>query len=748
MKKSYIYFIFLVTQSWKLSYGYTPSKVSLTRFTRRSPTYNIPALLLPTHPDNESRRRNMKFHSTVQIQELDNMKQGLETNSNDWSLNGEYHDSDINNNNNDNSDKEQEEQEEQMTCRIAASADGKLHLKEDPSSSPPDRLLRRQIDQIYNAKFYTLFKSLSLNIHQDVEQEEADAEEKEECLESPIETTMSVNAHALKKSLEQSGFRLWKKRDLDLCEALNEGYLLRLSIQPDLKDFDPNLGRDLYPELYPFNSTAEADNSLLFDGRILIFTRGYSQEITRGRLLLPKFDYLQSSLVQRSAFAIARRLGQIESEIVQKMMELLNKCWHSFKVFIDETNAKIPSQAQPLLKKGMDFIENVGKKETYISKRKPSLKLERYVGSSAKYVDSPNNDYDALNPFLVCELEDKVTRSMSKDEEENVIVRDLLQGCENGQLKCKYDLQKSNSEPMHLLKRVSISNLVDFFSTGGRRRLIQSLFSISELIEPTYEEVCILWRPLPHKKTKPKKAFRPPKLVYYLAELFDLVDQLPKKDDDEPKLPPRPLEIRTFDRVPMANVQAVFPKTKLIFRPADALILDAVNTISLLAVLASQRFDSPKLDIIALVSVLLWVVRTFFRYSNKIARYDLLINKFLTSRITHRNRGALQYIVNEAAMQRSQRASLVHEWLKEKYDAEGSLISRNDILSVGQKELNARLRMDQPVNIDVNAALIDLTALNLIKFNENDELVVIRTEALATEALTTIWDQCFEVAEC
>jgi hypothetical protein len=170
-----------------------------------------------------------------------------------------------------------------------------------------------------------------------------------------------------------------------------------------------------------------------------------------------------------------------------------------------------------------------------------------------------------------------------------------------------------------------------------------------------------------------------------------------------------------------------------------------VNTVSLLAILLSQRFDSPKLDIIAFISVLLWVIRTFFRYSNKIARYDLLINKFLTSKISHRNRGALQYIVNEAAMQRSQRASLVYEWLKEKYYMNESVISRKDILLVGQKELNDRLHMEQPVNIDVNASIIDLTDLSLIKFNENDDLVYIRTELLATEALTDIWNQCFEV---
>ena len=738
MKESYTYFIIIAIGSLTISHGFTS-------ILKRSILTNIPAPPHPSWTHHDSFQSQTHVHSsTIQIQEDDTFLTKTLNTQDIRDLSLKQGDEDTNG-------EDQNEPEELMTCRIAASADGKLTIKEDPSScTPSDLLMRRQIDQIYNAKFYTLFKLLSLNIHKDVEQQQQEEEEEEEehanVGESPMPTNMTEQAHALRKCLEQSGFRLCAKRDLDLCEALNEGYLLRLSIQPDLQDLDPNLGRELYPELYQLNSTVQQpDKHLLFDGKILIFTRGYSQEITRGRLLLPKLDYLQSSLVQRSAFSIARRLGDAESEILQRMKQWMNKGWEALKGYVNKMNAKIPSQAQTLVEKGVELIESVGKNDKDTSRRKPSLKLERYVGSSAKYVDSPD-DYDALNPFLVCELEDKLTRSMPKDEEEMIIIRDLLKGYDSGELKCKYDIQKPNSEPMHLLKRVSISNLVDFFSTGGRRRLIQSLFSISELIEPTYEEVCILWRPLPNKTSKPKKAFRPPNIVYYLAELFDLVDQLPKNDMvEESKLDPQSIEMRTFDRVPMANLQAVFPKSKLIFRPADALILDAVNTFSLLAVLLSQRFDSPRLDIIAFVSVSLWVVRTFFRYSNKIARYDLLINKFLTSKISHRNRGALQYIVNEAAMQRSQRASLVHEWLKEKYDTNHLVVPRNNILLVGQKELNDRLRIDQPVNIDVNAALVDLTDLNLITFNENDELVDIRTGSQATEALNAIWNECFEV---
>jgi len=62
-------------------------------------------------------------------------------------------------------------------------------------------------------------------------------------------------------------------------------------------------------------------------------------------------------------------------------------------------------------------------------------------------------------------------------------------------------------------------------------------------------------------------------------------------------------------------------------------------------------------------SVSLWIVRTFVKYSNKQARYDLLVNKFLTSRMEHRNQITFEYVSNEAAELRGMRASLLHEWL-------------------------------------------------------------------------------------
>ena len=147
-------------------------------------------------------------------------------------------------------------------------------------------------------------------------------------------------------------------------------------------------------------------------------------------------------------------------------------------------------------------------------------------------------------------------------------------------------------------------------------------------IFPLPRKVVVIWRPLPKKPEKKRRLFPPmPKAVYDAAEIFGVEDRLPPRPSPLQPPDPSPLEVRAYTYVPMANLLAVLPKTRLVFRPADAFVFDLVSLLSLLAVLGSQRFDSPRLDLLAVVSVSLWFLRTFFRYSNKLARYDLLVNK-------------------------------------------------------------------------------------------------------------------------
>jgi hypothetical protein len=264
-------------------------------------------------------------------------------------------------------------------------------------------------------------------------------------------------------------------------------------------------------------------------------------------------------------------------------------------------------------------------------------------------------------------------------------------------------------------------------------------------VEPTYEEVVAIWRPL-LEKPFPKAKLRPPKFVYDVAEIFEIDDKLPELPVPEPEPLPRPLEIRAFDGVPMANVPAVLPKTKLLFRPADAFVFDLVTIVSLFAVFGSVRFDNPRLDLLALVSGTLWIVRTVIRYSNKLARYDLLVKKFLTSKISHRNSGALKYITRAAGTQRAIRTALVHLWLARlRKGTKGGMITRQSLIKDGSSGVNNILETSQTVRVDIEAALNDLVDLDLIGFSEDGEtLLYVRDDETVMETLKTTWNKLFE----
>lgn len=79
------------------------------------------------------------------------------------------------------------------------------------------------------------------------------------------------------------------------------------------------------------------------------------------------------------------------------------------------------------------------------------------------------------------------------------------------------------------------------------------------------------------------------------------------------------------------------------FKPATALRLDLVSLLSLVSVLATVRFTNLRYDILAAASVALWLLRTVFAYSNARARYDLLVKRFVTSKIALRGAGVVRW---------------------------------------------------------------------------------------------------------
>jgi Protein of unknown function (DUF3754) len=706
-----------------------------------------------------------------------------------------------------------------LVCRVVARSDCKLPSDWDMISSWSTSLhshddhqsqqncnyteILRQMDDIYHAKAHQQLRNLKYMQQHNVPSvntavpSDADTFHSNHKHSQPDKDEEKKLVATVRQSLEDSGYELLSRRDLDLCEALNVGYLLRLSIVPDVAvTFDNNIARELYPERFDPNTGfvwPEHLNDFLFDQRVLVYWRGYSKEKTLGRLLLPKLDYLQASLVQRFFGNIRTQLGRFERTLLMSSLSMYRHTTACFLYYMRNLAYRIPNDnlsrsvrkiiRSPYFYSSYKALNN-GRLPT-VSQMKANrthhggnsvFTLSRYGGTKTKFVGAPN-PRDALNPFIICEESNECSVGDESTEEclstadidecqdrfqleaqqqqprvQRVNQR-IYESLNRDDIRCPYDENVSSSltkailPPMQLLERVTISNLVDIFTKEGRRNLMKTIFAKSELIEPTYEEVVVVWRPLIENKQQHLRKFVPPKIVYDVADMFDMQDILPvrtKVPESADTIPP--LEIRTFEGVPMANLPAVLPKTKLIFRPADAFVFDLMSILSFAAIIGSVRFDNPKLDFIAIVSVGLWVIRTVLRYSNKLARYDLLVKNFLTSKITHRNVGALRYITNEAGSKRAKRAALVHMWLTDnRFTNGGSVLSgpliRSQLVALGQFGLQSIMNVMKRTPIDIDAALNDLEALQLVRrLDSSGQLLdVTRDEKHVSQGLKETW---------
>lgn len=653
-----------------------------------------------------------------------------------------------------------------LVCRVVALRDKKLPEVTDSALLPssliqsPTNILRR-LDDIYHAQAHQETRFLKYMQRSP----STPLAESAAVVCSSQEEEDSV-AQMLRNSLEDAGFERLSRRDLDLCESLNAGYLLRLSILPDVSELDPSIAQEFYPEYFhedgrPKNPQQLADQ-LLFDGRVLVYWRGYSKEVTRGRLLLPKIDYLQASLVQRLSGSVKRQLVATERFVWMKVLASYRKTTACFVHYLRMLADAMPSERStkalrkvirsPYAYSAYKAMSANGTLPTLRDLRAAAsdttiFKLSRYGGSKIKFVGNPNPT-DALTPFIICE-ENVNSCSLDVDtcskERAAKVNRDMYESLNSKDLLCPYDASNPGfrQSSFQLLERVSISSLVDIFTSEGRRNLMRTIFSKSELVEPTYEEVVVLWRPLPDEPQN-HPVFTLPKFAYDVADMFD-IEGLPEKPEKPPKPPQKSLEIRTFEGVPMANLPAILPKTKLVFRPADAFVFDLISIFSFLAVAGSLRFDNPKLDVIALVSVSLWLIRTVFRYSNKLARYDLLVKKFLTSRISHRNAGALKYLASQAGSQRATRAALVHKWLCSLH-RDDELLCRSWLIAYAKDGVNALIADLKETPIDVDAALNDLEDIGLVERTDNDGLFlrVLRDDRSIVRALGKVWRSVLE----
>lgn len=405
-------------------------------------------------------------------------------------------------------------------CRIVAASDGKLPKDKQSIANivrPPAIL--EKLDAIFHARAYEETRRFQYMQRSSFghDTNEASTTISTAPFFDPEEEEQLIRT--VRRCLEDAGFESLSKRDYDLCEALNAGYLLRLSILPDVGQADPRIYQEFYPERFYQNATFldTNDDELLFEGRILVFWRGYACEMTRGRLVLPKLDYLQANLVQRSAAHIVKSIGKAERFVLIKLNQYLRIMQRSLRRWLSGLVTTIPVGGR-LAKVAHYSTIMAWQNETTSTETTPTLRKEfdgndldyrprrffrlgRYGGSKIRFVGSPNPK-DALNPFLICEIPEvanppcpnahnsylhQIERSRSVAGDKNRATQKTIK---NDDFTCFYDGQSKNPpRSTQLLERVSISDVVDSFSHVGRARLLASFFSKSELIEPSFDEV-------------------------------------------------------------------------------------------------------------------------------------------------------------------------------------------------------------------------------------------------------------------
>ena len=348
------------------------------------------------------------------------------------------------------------------------------------------------------------------------------------------------------KSLRSAGFVPLDQRDIDLCEALNSEYLLRLSLVPSLGKLDPKISSDTYDdssdqvdELELQEKTKNNSDNQLFNGRILVFRRGYSEEINCDNLIIPKIDFWQAYLVQRFFRAITNTLTSGMTSIFSTFDSISNASKSKVREVLLDLSKHVPDFLSRYIlneEELVDFLEQIDRNEIETRKGKSLIRLKRYGGGSSIAPDLGGR----LTPFLV-------NNELNLEQAEDNGLGNLS-GYRKAKPQCDYD-EICGTEPksVKLIERINISSIL---SSGARKReLLKRLFTASNLVEPSYGEVVVLWRPQNPTSTFPKLATIP-QVVRDAAEIFDLVDSLPPKENTQ-KIPPAipSFEIRVFEQV-------------------------------------------------------------------------------------------------------------------------------------------------------------------------------------------------------
>ncbi|KAL3150907.1 hypothetical protein ABBQ32_000658 [Trebouxia sp. C0010 RCD-2024] len=485
----------------------------------------------------------------------------------------------------------------------------------------------------------------------------------------------------LVKLLEKAHFAKFTGRDAAMSKSLNSDYLSQLYIRADTKSMDRE-----------FVKAEVATSGLPEEARALVvWKRGYGQARRRGRMISAKVDFLQLLVVKATVGRLAVGVGSIWTKIKQQQKRLLKAAPEG-----------IENNIRSVVKMG-NLRSQLKKTAGKLQEKAPQLT----IAGGGLFMTL--NNWGLVPESDVLPLE-QFNRVWQPDEPERL-------------------------DPVHV-ERVSIRDAVGGLS-GLKRGGVSALWSKVELIEPTFQDLLVMYR-----QTQPSAG--------QLAKLRQRIIG-PSEQESTPRYQQRnSINMRIYRDIPVPSWKIVFPNKLLQFRPLDGLRSDlatlpvavladqpiAETAVLAAAYLAQLKYDSVVLELITTGAVIAFIFRAFLGYKRLNERYERTANDMLAKSTIAGQEGVITYLANAAALQQFEQTGLAYVLMHEAGRSMGAsgLAAAAESLLEGKFEVRVRFNAEE--------AIEELLLLDLISEAEEGDGAqhyMAVPPAQASEHLTSHW---------
>ncbi|XP_063949374.1 uncharacterized protein LOC108205289 isoform X2 [Daucus carota subsp. sativus] len=442
---------------------------------------------------------------------------------------------------------------------------------------------------------------------------------------------------AFMQLLHNAQFEELSEADLMLTSALNTDYLLTLPIYVDWKKAS--------------------------DSKAIIFRRGYTTEKQKGLLIGEKLDYLQSRLLLRIFFLVAKPLRKVGSWVAEAVKQSIQR--QSTEVWVNKL--KLWLEDMPLSRWPYSFDENEFEKEQNVDQISKEdlpiwLAAQRAVNRYEGILSSLGPRSRLLRKFLTwMELIPSVPKRPSKlDPIANTI--------------------ESHLRPISL-PRISLG---DIWEPATRKvcgndiwKMLKAAFSIlsskSSLQEPAFQELILLY-----------------------TEEMDEIEAM-----DTSEIPS--LQLKIYETIPI---------------PELPVRLDAATIVGLLAFFINYKFEDIKsspsavlLDVIAITALIISVSRIVLGYKQTWDRYQLLVNRTLYEKTVASGFGSIHFLLDASEQQQYKEAILAYAILLKEENGQVTCIE----VAKDRCERFMYNMFKEKVDMPIHKAINTLARLGLVK---------------------------------